>query len=187
MWPATTPPRRAGSASTRWKRLPVIPSVLESAQECRRRAGALAGNTSVSRSLRNALPPTNCPRQGLMRACIPGHGDRGVIVCGTPGRGGRRGAVRAPLMRLAEVLGSLHYLRNLCGEKGNQWRPRWSSCWRPRIRDPSGARASSPASIAATARSTGSTRLHRFGDRGDQPLHEGGRGAVARHRRRYGN
>jgi uncharacterized protein (TIGR02301 family) len=26
------------------------------------------------------------------------------------------------LMRLAEVLGSLHYLRNLCGEAGNQWR-----------------------------------------------------------------
>lgn len=35
-------------------------------------------------------------------------------------------AVEAPfdpgLMRLAEVLGSLHFLRNLCGEKGNQWR-----------------------------------------------------------------
>jgi uncharacterized protein (TIGR02301 family) len=27
-----------------------------------------------------------------------------------------------PLMRLAEVLGSLHYLRNLCGEPGSQWR-----------------------------------------------------------------
>lgn len=26
------------------------------------------------------------------------------------------------LMRLAEVLGSLHYLRNLCGEEGNTWR-----------------------------------------------------------------
>jgi uncharacterized protein (TIGR02301 family) len=35
-------------------------------------------------------------------------------------------AVEAPfdtgLLRLAEVLGSLHFLRNLCGEKGNQWR-----------------------------------------------------------------
>ncbi len=35
-------------------------------------------------------------------------------------------AVEAPfepgLMRLAEILGSLHYLRNLCGEKGDQWR-----------------------------------------------------------------
>jgi uncharacterized protein (TIGR02301 family) len=26
------------------------------------------------------------------------------------------------LMRLAEVLGSLHFLRNLCGETGNRWR-----------------------------------------------------------------
>lgn len=35
-------------------------------------------------------------------------------------------AVDAPfeprLLRLAEVLGSLHYLRNLCGEEGNRWR-----------------------------------------------------------------
>jgi uncharacterized protein (TIGR02301 family) len=35
-------------------------------------------------------------------------------------------AVEAPfepnLLRLAEVLGSLHYLRNLCGEHGNTWR-----------------------------------------------------------------
>jgi uncharacterized protein (TIGR02301 family) len=35
-------------------------------------------------------------------------------------------AVEAPfdpgLLRLAEVLGSLHFLRNLCGEAGNQWR-----------------------------------------------------------------
>lgn len=26
------------------------------------------------------------------------------------------------LVRLAEVLGSIHYLRNLCGEKGTRWR-----------------------------------------------------------------
>lgn len=35
-------------------------------------------------------------------------------------------AVEAPyerrMLRLAEVLGSLHYLRNLCGEEGSQWR-----------------------------------------------------------------
>lgn len=35
-------------------------------------------------------------------------------------------AMEAPfepgLMRLAEVLGSLHFLRNLCGETGSQWR-----------------------------------------------------------------
>lgn len=26
------------------------------------------------------------------------------------------------LLRLSEILGSLHYLRNLCGETSNQWR-----------------------------------------------------------------
>lgn len=26
------------------------------------------------------------------------------------------------LLRLAEILGSLHYLRNLCGESGHEWR-----------------------------------------------------------------
>ncbi|GAB4349589.1 MAG: TIGR02301 family protein [Oricola sp.] len=26
------------------------------------------------------------------------------------------------LLRLAEVLGSIHYLRNICGEKSNEWR-----------------------------------------------------------------
>ena len=35
-------------------------------------------------------------------------------------------AVDAPyeagLMRMAEVMGSLHFLRNLCGDKGSQWR-----------------------------------------------------------------
>ena len=28
----------------------------------------------------------------------------------------------AKLMRLAEVLGSIHYLRNICGETSNRWR-----------------------------------------------------------------
>lgn len=28
------------------------------------------------------------------------------------------------LQRLAEILGSLHYLRNLCGESGQEWRSR---------------------------------------------------------------
>ncbi|WP_328587688.1 TIGR02301 family protein [Brucella thiophenivorans] len=28
------------------------------------------------------------------------------------------------MLRLAEVLGSLHYLRNLCGETSNEWRER---------------------------------------------------------------
>ncbi|MBV2142704.1 TIGR02301 family protein [Falsochrobactrum sp. TDYN1] len=28
------------------------------------------------------------------------------------------------LLRVAEILGSLHYLRNLCGETGSEWRDR---------------------------------------------------------------
>ena len=33
----------------------------------------------------------------------------------------------ASLRRLATVLGSLHYLRNLCGDTGNQWRAQMES------------------------------------------------------------
>ena len=33
----------------------------------------------------------------------------------------------AKLLRLAEVLGSIHSLRNLCGEKSSQWRDRMDS------------------------------------------------------------
>lgn len=32
------------------------------------------------------------------------------------------GVYDVQMERLAEVLGSIHYLRNLCGEKSNQWR-----------------------------------------------------------------
>ena len=31
------------------------------------------------------------------------------------------------LMRLAEILGSLHFLRNLCGETGSDWREQMES------------------------------------------------------------
>ena len=38
----------------------------------------------------------------------------------------RPAAAEAPyeagLLRIAEVMGSLHFLRNLCGEEGDQWR-----------------------------------------------------------------
>jgi uncharacterized protein (TIGR02301 family) len=49
-----------------------------------------------------------------------------LIFAPVAGGAGLSQAAEAPfesrLMRLAEVLGSLHYLRNLCGETGNQWR-----------------------------------------------------------------
>ena len=45
-------------------------------------------------------------------------------MVGAPGSGAL--AVEAPfqphLLRLAEVLGALHFLRNLCGETGESWR-----------------------------------------------------------------
>lgn len=45
----------------------------------------------------------------------------GALLATTPAR-----AVDAPfdpaLLRLSEILGSLHFLRNLCGESGMQWR-----------------------------------------------------------------
>ena len=44
-----------------------------------------------------------------------------LAAAAIPGR-----AVEGPyepgLLRLSEVLGSLHFLRNLCGEKGDKWR-----------------------------------------------------------------
>jgi uncharacterized protein (TIGR02301 family) len=46
-----------------------------------------------------------------------------AIVLATPAR-----AADAPfepqLLRLAEILGSLHFLRNLCGEESDEWRGR---------------------------------------------------------------
>jgi len=46
-----------------------------------------------------------------------------ALLSAEPGRAaGVEAPFEQPLMRLAEVLGSLHYLRNLCGETGNQWR-----------------------------------------------------------------
>lgn len=45
------------------------------------------------------------------------------LVAGQPAR-----AAESPfedqLMRLSEILGALHYLRNLCGEAGQDWRGR---------------------------------------------------------------
>lgn len=44
-----------------------------------------------------------------------------LVAGGTPLRAAEP-PYEGRLVRLAEVLGSLHYLRNLCGEKGNGWR-----------------------------------------------------------------
>ena len=88
-----------------------------------------------------------------------------------------------PLMRLAEVLGSLHYLRNLCGEAGNQWRNEMEQLLaseNPQARAAGALRRQLQPRLPLLRRRL--RRLHGLGDRGDQPLHEGRRGAVARHR-----
>lgn len=49
-----------------------------------------------------------------------------LSLLGASGAAAQAPVTEAPfepkLLRLAEVLGSLHYLRNLCGEHGSQWR-----------------------------------------------------------------
>jgi uncharacterized protein (TIGR02301 family) len=49
-----------------------------------------------------------------------------LLVAATLALSGPASSAEAPfepaLMRLSEVLGSLHYLHNLCGEPGTQWR-----------------------------------------------------------------
>lgn len=54
-----------------------------------------------------------------------------TIAIGLAAGTARAPAIEAPyeqqLLRLAELFGSLHYLRNLCGETGNSWREHMES------------------------------------------------------------
>lgn len=60
-----------------------------------------------------------------------------LLACAAPAR-----ALDAPydeeLMRLAELLGSLHYLRNLCGETQSTWREQMEALMQ--VEDPEPAR-----------------------------------------------
>ena len=40
------------------------------------------------------------------------------------------------LVRLAEILGSLHYLRNLCGEEGDDWRRQMEDLLEAEVSEP---------------------------------------------------
>jgi uncharacterized protein (TIGR02301 family) len=60
------------------------------------------------------------------------------------------------LMRLAEILGSLHFLRNLCGEKGDRWRAEMEKLLESENPDPE-RRARFIASFNRGYRSFGST------------------------------
>lgn len=44
-----------------------------------------------------------------------------LLLAGSPARAAES-PFEGQLLRLAEILGSLHFLRNLCGETGQQWR-----------------------------------------------------------------
>lgn len=46
-----------------------------------------------------------------------------ALLAGSPARAADS-PFEGQLLRLAEILGSLHYLRNLCGENGQDWRGR---------------------------------------------------------------
>lgn len=46
-----------------------------------------------------------------------------ALFAGLPARAAES-PFEGQLLRLAEILGSLHYLRNLCGEEGQDWRAR---------------------------------------------------------------
>lgn len=49
-----------------------------------------------------------------------------AILAGQPARAAES-PFEGQLVRLAEILGSLHYLRNLCGEEGQDWRDRMAA------------------------------------------------------------
>ncbi|MCR4266884.1 TIGR02301 family protein [Nitratireductor sp. ZSWI3] len=46
-----------------------------------------------------------------------------LLLAATPARA-QEATYEQPLLRLAEILGAVHYLRNLCGEESDDWRGR---------------------------------------------------------------
>lgn len=51
----------------------------------------------------------------------------GLLASPAAGTTANEPLYEAKLIRLAEILGSLHYLRNLCGEEGSEWRDRMNA------------------------------------------------------------
>ncbi|MEO3387752.1 TIGR02301 family protein [Mesorhizobium sp. CAU 1741] len=58
----------------------------------------------------------------LKRLVVPILLAAGILAC-MPARAAES-PFEGQLLRLAEILGSLHFLRNLCGEEGQDWRLR---------------------------------------------------------------
>lgn len=90
----------------------------------------------------------------LLAVCLAA----GMAAGAYPGR-----AAEAPfepgLLRLAEILGSLHFLRNLCGESGDQWRSQMEKLLESENPDPK-RRARFIASFNRGYRSFGGTYTH---------------------------
>ena len=63
-----------------------------------------------------------------------------AIACGLLAQPVAARAAEAPyepqLMRLAEILGSLHFLRNLCGEEGDDWRRQMEDLLEAEVSEP---------------------------------------------------
>jgi uncharacterized protein (TIGR02301 family) len=47
-----------------------------------------------------------------------------LVLAGPPAVRAAESPFESQLIRLAEIFGSLHYLRNICGESGHEWRDR---------------------------------------------------------------
>jgi uncharacterized protein (TIGR02301 family) len=58
----------------------------------------------------------------MAKSWIFGFAAMAALSLGCGGLSAAEAPFEQPLLRLAEVLGSLHYLRNLCGETGDTWR-----------------------------------------------------------------
>lgn len=60
----------------------------------------------------------------------------GLLLAATSGAMAADPPYEKKLVRLAEVLGSIHYLRNLCGEKGTGWRDEMEALLKTEKPDP---------------------------------------------------
>ena len=60
----------------------------------------------------------------IARRLWPAFALAAALAAGAPAVRAADSPFEGQLLRLAEILGSLHYLRNLCGEDGQEWRGR---------------------------------------------------------------
>ena len=84
-------------------------------------------------------------------------------------------------MRLAEILGSLHFLRNLCGEEGDDWRLQMEGLLQSENPEPMRrARMVARFNHGYASFEANYSGLHGGGGRGRSALHARGRGTDAR-------